>query len=97
MKIEILSREKKLDSDNDNVDVEVTLSDGRIFTPTFYTLENVKSLMLKWQETGEYDSGSHFIASDCIIVESLDEQTITRVIKHLVHSNEIDDFSNSNP
>ena len=44
--IRILSNEK-LNEKDDNVDVEIILSDGKIFSATFFTIENIKTLFKK--------------------------------------------------
>lgn len=74
--------------DHDNVDVLVDFSDGRRCTATFFTLDNIRFLMNRYQTTGENSSGAYFWASDAIIVDVLNEPTIMRVIHHLVETGE---------
>ena len=41
-----------LDPINDNVDVEIKMDDGRVYSATFFTMENIKRLLQRWQTTG---------------------------------------------
>lgn len=93
--IKILQRETVLDVQNDNVDVEVTLTDDNYYVITFYTLSNLKLLMQRWQKTGEYGGGKHFYAADSVIVESLEPKTIKQTVDYLVESGEILSFTHS--
>ena len=86
--IRILSNEK-LNEKDDNVDVEIILSDGKIFSATFFTIENIKTLFKKNQETGECLSGQYFWATDMILVEKLTETSIRECVNDLINTNEI--------
>lgn len=56
---------------SDNLDAEVTLADGRRFTATFFTLENLRRLFDKNRATGECCRGTYLWAANMIIVEQL--------------------------
>lgn len=88
MDIIILNRNKDLDLLDDNVDVEVILDNGDRYSATFFTLQNIKSLMMRYQKTGECYSGLYFWASDMIIVEELHPDIINKTIQDLIKSNE---------
>ena len=77
-----------LDSDNDNVDVQVTFPNGERFSAVFFTLRNIEALMKRYKKTGECASGLYFWASDMMIVESLTEKTICKTIDHLLAEDE---------
>lgn len=77
-----------LDSDNDNVDVQVTFPNGECFSAIFFTLRNIEALMKRYKKTGECVGGLFFWASDMIIVESLTEKTICKTIDHLLAEDE---------
>ena len=73
-----------LDSDNDNVDVQVTFPNGERFSAVFFILRNIEALMRRYKKTGECAEGLYFWASDMMIVESLTEKTICKTIDHLL-------------
>jgi hypothetical protein len=55
--IAIVEGSNGIDPYNDNVDVEVSFPDGRRYSATFFTLENVGALMNRYRETGECRGG----------------------------------------
>ena len=61
-----------LDPGNDNVDVQVTFPNGANFSATFFTLQNIATLMQRYTKTGECAAGSYFWASNTIIVQKID-------------------------
>ena len=77
-----------LDSDNDNVDVQVTFPNGERFSAVFFILRNIEALMRRYKKTGECAEGLYFWASDMMIVESLTEKTICKTIDHLLAEDE---------
>ena len=77
-----------VDSDNDNVDVQVTFPNGERFSAVFFTIRNIETLMKRYKKTGECASGLYFGASDMIIVERLTEKTICKTIDHLLAEDE---------
>ena len=77
-----------LNSDNDNIDVQVTFPNGERFSAVFFTIRNIEALMKRYKKTGECAGGLYFWASDLIIVESLTEKTICKTIDHLLAEDE---------
>ena len=77
-----------LDSENDNVDVQVTFPNGERFSAVFFTLRNIEALMRRYKKTGECADGLYFWASDMMIVENLTEKTICKTIDHLLTEDE---------
>lgn len=73
-----------------NVDVLVELNDGRRFGPTFFTIENLRSLMERGSVTGECAGGLYVWASDMIVVEVLSVDVIQRSIEALIEAEELD-------
>jgi hypothetical protein len=69
---------------DDNSDVIVTLSDDKKYVATFFTYDNVKTLTEKNKRTGELLGGKYFWASDMILVERIDRETIEKVIDDLI-------------
>ena len=87
-KLTIYSGIAPLDSDNDNVDVQVTFPNGERFSAVFFTLRNIEALMRRYKKTGECADGLYFWASDMMIVERLTEKTICKTIDHLLAEDE---------
>ena len=75
---------------DDNVDVEIELSDGNRYSATFFTLMNIQSLMKKNKLTGECAGGIYLWSSNMILVENLHLETIERTIAGLVQEGELD-------
>ncbi|HJT32280.1 MAG TPA: hypothetical protein VJ783_09580 [Pirellulales bacterium] len=75
---------------DDNVDIQITLSDGRRYTATFFTLRNLESLFEKNRMTGECAGGIYLWACDMILVKRLDHETIRATIADLISSDELD-------
>ena len=85
-----------LDPDNDNVDVQVTFPNGDDFSATFFTLQNIDTLMQHYTQTGECAAGSYFWASNMIIVQKLTEQTICEAIDDLLAEEEFTSIFSKN-
>lgn len=90
MDIKILNYGKDLNATNDNVDVEVSLDNGERYTATFFTIENITSILAKYKETKECCSGLYFWASDMIVVDKLDDDVIKQTIQDLIKTEELD-------
>ena len=75
-----------LDPADDNVDVFVYFADGRRYVATFFTLANIQSIMHKDRGTGECAGGLYFWASDMIVVERIDRETVERTVVDLMKS-----------
>lgn len=73
---------------NDNVDVKVTFDSGESYVATFFTLENLASLMEKNRRTGECLDGFYLWASDMIIVERITLEDVSRAVADLLASGE---------
>ncbi len=85
-----------LDPGNDNVDVQVTFPNGDNFSATFFTLQNIDTLMQRYTKTGECTAGSYFWASNMIIVQKLTEQTICETIDDLLAGEEFTSIFSKN-
>ncbi len=77
------------DIQDDNIDVEIELSDGSKYTATFFTLRNIRSLFEKNRATGECVSGLYLWSSSMILVENLESSTIERTIGGLLEEGEL--------
>lgn len=80
-----------LDTDDDNVDVEVALENGSRYVATFFTLENLQSLFRKNKQTNECGGGGLYLwSSDMIVVKELTEETIRRTVLSLIEEGEFE-------
>lgn len=80
---------------DDNSDVIVTFSDDKKYVATFFTYDNVKTLTEKNKRTGELLSGTYFWASDMILVDRIDRETIEKVIDDIIKENYFDQLFKS--
>jgi hypothetical protein len=76
------------DRSNDNVDVLVQFPDSTAYAATFFTLENIKSLIESYKESGECDSGLYFWCAEMIIVEELSLEVMERTVESLLREDE---------
>ncbi|MBN1123071.1 MAG: hypothetical protein JXJ17_18500 [Anaerolineae bacterium] len=79
-----------LDINNDNVDVFVEMNNGDRYVATFFTLENIKSIMDKDRQTSECNSGQYFWASDMIIVEKITPEIVQSTVESLISDGEFE-------
>jgi hypothetical protein len=84
------------DFHDDNIDVEIDLSDGKRYSANVFTISNIRSLMDKNKSTGECSGGLYMWSSHMILVEKLDPETIRRTIEGLVEDEELDSGSSGN-
>jgi hypothetical protein len=75
----------------DNLDVVVQFEDGRRYAATFFTLENIETLMHRYQETGECLGGQYFWSSSMIIVRDLRRETIEACVAALIATGEFEE------
>ena len=80
----IYQGDAELDEYNDNVDVEVIMKNGDRYSATFFTIQNIKTMFEKNKQTGECHSGLFFWATDMLIVEKLNLETIETSINELI-------------
>lgn len=73
---------------DDNVDIEVKLSDGSWYTATVFTMNNLKSLFDKNKATGECAGGLYLWAAEMIIVEKLTFDVLNSMIVSLLEQDE---------
>jgi len=90
-KVHIIQGEQSLNPFNDNVDVIVVLNGERPYAATFFTMENIDSIMKGYGSSGECLGGLYFWCKNMIIVRQLDYDTILRVIADLIESGEFTD------
>ena len=74
---------------DDNMDVIVTLADGRKFVASFFTYD-IRTLTEKNRRTGELLSGKYFWASDMILIDRVDRASIEEVMRDLIREGYFD-------
>jgi hypothetical protein len=75
----------------ENVDVEVTLTDGSRWAATLLTLDEIRRLMERWKATGECLDGSYFQCADLVITERGGIEAATDLLRRLVDTGQIRD------
>jgi hypothetical protein len=78
------------DNYDDNIDVEIILSDDRKYSATFFTISNIRTLMNKNKITGECGGGLYLWSANMVILENLEVETINHTIAGLIEDEEID-------
>lgn len=78
------------DPDDDNIDVEVVLRDGRRYGATMFTLANLARLFEKNRATGECAGGVYLWASGMVILSDLSTSTITIAVKDMLETGEFE-------
>lgn len=70
-----------LNEKNDNYDIEIAMDNGKRYSGSIFTLENIKSIMNKDKQTGESCHGLYFGGcKDLLIVETLSIDVIARLV-----------------
>lgn len=86
--LHLVEGEGGLDPLDDNVDVEVRFSNGTRYTATFFTLENIRRLLHRYEKSGECCQGLYFWAADIIIVRDLRRESLEETIDDLIATGE---------
>lgn len=87
--VNVLSHGREINPQDDNVDVEITLDDGRIYSATFFTLKNLKAIIDAHKISGESAGGSYVWAADMIVVEEITREVIFKSIEDLIQHGSI--------
>ena len=77
---------------DDNLDFEIISETGHKYYGTFFTLNNINSLMRRYTYTGENFNGKYFWAVGSLIIKDFSIETILGVTNHLIESNELSPF-----
>lgn len=67
-----------------SIDVIVTLLDGSRYVATFFTYESIRRITQKNQATGGSLAGKYFWASDMVLIDKIDRESIELVIQDLL-------------
>lgn len=63
---------------DDNIDVNIVLSNGDVYFGTLFTLKNIRKLMITNKEI-------YFLSTDMLIVEDLSYQSIHKVVEAVLN------------
>ncbi len=77
-----------LDPLDGNSDALVHFENGEIYGVTFFTKNNILSLMENWRQSGEYFNGAYFWAIDSIIVDVLEQSHLEQIIEDVLRNDE---------
>lgn len=76
--------------DDGNTDVIVKFDDGARWVASFFTYQNILSLVEKDKKTGECLGGKYFWASDMILVDEVSRERIEEVIADSIKEDEFE-------
>jgi hypothetical protein len=79
-----------LPSHDTNIDLIIRIDDGRVYRATFFTVDNVKTLLNQWRSSGEYGDAVYLGGDDMVIVESISRELLEKVIAGMIETSEID-------
>ena len=68
-----------------NTDVIVSLENGEKYVASFYAYANIRKLMTKHLESGDYLSGKYFWMPNMVLVDNCEKNNIVEVVKHLMN------------
>ncbi|MFB7617088.1 hypothetical protein [Kitasatospora sp. NPDC056181] len=75
----------------ENVDAELILPDGRRWSATFMTLDEISRVMGRWRGTGEALGGRYFHCDDLVIVREAGVQAMVDVFAGILDEGDPDD------
>ena len=73
-----------IDPNKDSIDVIVTMKDGSRYIPTFFTLQEIATIMEEKKRTGEDGAGKYFWAVDWVVIDQITHTNIEHVIAAMV-------------
>lgn len=82
--VTLIGVEDEPDLDDANIDVSVAFDDGRRYVATFFTVQNVRSLLARYEQTGECAYGLYVWSTYMIVIKRLTKQDVERVIADLL-------------
>ncbi len=77
-----------LNPQDGNLDALVHFENGDIYGVTFFTKNNIFTLMESWRQSGEYLNGAYFWAIDSVIVDILEQSHLERIIDDFLRNDE---------
>ena len=80
--------EMGIDTCDDNVDVIVQFESGERYVATFFTVENLRTLLRLYRNTGECAQGLYVWSTYMLVVETLTLPNVERVVADLLATGE---------
>jgi hypothetical protein len=77
-----------IDPEDDNVDVLVDFATGERYSATFFTPQNIATLLERYHESGECAGGLYVWAAHMIVIERLTKQNVERAVADLIANDE---------
>jgi len=77
-----------IDAGDDNVDVFVDFETGDRYVATFFTPQNIITLLDRYRESGECAGGLYVWAAHMIVIEQLTKENVKRAVADLIASDE---------
>jgi hypothetical protein len=77
---------------DDNSDVIVTFENGDRWAATFFSYQNILSLVEKNRQSGECLGGKYFVATEMILVDELSRNRIEEVVADLISENDFQSY-----
>ncbi|OQP43450.1 hypothetical protein A4H97_11065 [Niastella yeongjuensis] len=74
--------------EDDNSDVIVTFTDNTRYIASFFTYTNIDSLRRKNERSGECLNGKYFWASDMILIDKINKESILSVVDYMIVTGE---------
>ena len=76
----------------DNVDAESSLPNGNRYAATILTLNQIDTIMRRWEQTGECLAGAYLRVPDLVIVRKPGVSSMTRALKDLLSAGQVADL-----
>jgi|LakMenEpi03Aug12_release.lakeMendotaPanAssembly.Ray.scaffolds.fasta_scaffold3064938_1 hypothetical protein len=80
----------KWSTDDDNIDINVYVNDGKRYSATLFTPKNIAMLLEKYEKSGECARGTFVWAVEMIILKDLSKESILTTVDALLRTGEIE-------
>jgi hypothetical protein len=86
--IELIGGFDNVNSVDDNADLYVQFENGDNYVVTVYTPQNIITILLRYQDSGECLFGKYYYDTNMLLVDSIDFDSIKKVIDDLIRNDE---------
>ncbi|MEL6639445.1 MAG: hypothetical protein AAFW73_17720 [Bacteroidota bacterium] len=77
-----------LDYRNHNTDVVVQFVSGRRFIATFFTYQNIETIVQQNETSGDFLAGKYFWANNMLLLDDCSLPSVTAVVRELLEEGE---------
>jgi hypothetical protein len=88
--VRLIGVEDEPDLNDANVDVIVDFTGGRRYVATFFTVQNLRSLMARYEQTGECANGLYVWSTHMIVITRITQENVEHAVADLLSSGEFD-------